>query len=298
MQIQTSNGYENIPNNSGSPTALNNYQVVDLLESTLSLIGIGVSGNLYAHPDITKANKFLNMMLAQWQQRGYMSPCRMDQYCLSSGNIKYLIGPGGDIDIPIRPTKVTACYVRLLFNNIPHTEDNAEYTAQFSDQFQNAGDKAGDIFIDYPLIQLSSYEEYSRIGLKQLITFPRWYFYNPTSPCGELFLYPVPMINYFQVHIVFPEFLPGNIQLDTQLNLPPEYWEAVVYSLAVRLAGVYGVTSPQMAEIIRIAENAQRTILASNLKIEESLLPACCASAGNNRATISSAGFYSGGWAT
>ena len=91
MQIQTSNGYENIPNNSGSPTALNNYQVVDLLESALSLIGIGVSGNLYAHPDITKANKFLNMMLAQWQQRGYMSPCRMDQYCLSSGNIKYLI---------------------------------------------------------------------------------------------------------------------------------------------------------------------------------------------------------------
>ena len=296
MQIQTSGGFQNIPDNSGSPTALNNYEVVDLLESALNLIGVGVSGNLYADKDITKANKFLNMMLGQWQQRGYMSPCRIEQKCLSTGQRVYLIGPGGNIDIPIRPTKITACYVRLLFKDIPPNDFPEDFSKQYAESYAN-GDNDNRLFIDYPLTPLSSYEEYTRIGIKQLKTFPRYYFYNPRSPVGELLLFPVPMLNYFELHVVYPEFLSGNIKLNTQLNLPPEYWEAVVYSLAVRLATVYGVASPQMQEIINIAENAENTILTSNLKIQESLLPPCCASTGDNGATINPATFISGGWA-
>lgn len=303
MQIETSNGYENIPNNSGSPPALNSYPVINLLEYALKLIGIGVTGNLWASKDIANANQCLNMLLAQWQQNGYLSPCRVDNFCLSTGNIKTFIGPGGDIDIPIRPSQITACYCRLMYSHVKengetNTQEQQEFTDQFTGQFQNVnGQETDDLFIDYPLAPLASYEEYSRIGIKQLKTFPRYFFYNPTFPLGTLYVYPVPRLRYFQIHIVYPEFLNGNILLNTQLSLPPEYWKAVVYTLALELGILYGVTSPQTELIAQIAKNAQEIVRNSNLRLDESLLPECCDNGRHGYASINPATFISGGWA-
>ena len=302
MQIETSNGYENIPNNSGSTPALNSYPVINLLEYALKLIGIGVTGNLWASKDISNANQCLNMLLAQWQQKGYMSPCRVDNFCLSNGNVKLFVGPGGDIDVPIRPTQVTACYARLMYGHIKENGENndsvQEYTEQFSGQFQTGNDSDNyDLFIDYPLAPLSSYEEYSRIGIKQLKTFPRYFFYNPTFPLGTLYAYPVPRSGFFQIHIVYPEFLNGNVLLNTQLSLPPEYWKAVVYTLALELAALYGVTTPQFNTIVQVAKDAQEVVRNSNLRIDESLLPPCCDNSRHGSATINPATFMSGGWA-
>ena len=283
MQIATSQGQVKVPNNIGSTTGLNSYLVSDLLEMALKQIGVGVHGNSLAPEDLKNANMLLNTMLAQWQNSGFLSPCRVDMAFQCTGKKKYLIGPGGDLDIPIRPAKLTAAYCRLL--NGATAEKNQEFSDQYNDQFQNGENSTQTVTLDYPLQFIKSYEEYAQIPLKNIATFPAYIYYNPSYPLGEVYLYPVAYANVFSCHIVYPEFLNGNIKLDTQLSLPPEYWEGIIYGLAVRLSVVYGKRpDPVLAQL---AEDSERVIRLSNFRIGRMRLPRAVTSCGSSTAGTS-----------
>ena len=283
MQINTSQGMTNIPDDIGSTTGLNSYLVSDLLEMALRQLGIGVHGNILAPKDLENANMMLNTMLAQWQNKGFLSPCRVDMAFKCTGKKKYFVGPGGDLDIPIRPAKLTAAYCRLLEGENP--TPNQEFTEQYSNQFKNGDLGTETLTLDYPLQFISSYEEYAQIPLKNIATFPAYIYYNPAYPLGEVYLYPVAYANVFACHIVYPEFLNGNIQLDTQLAIPPEYWEGIIYGLAVRLCVIYGKRPDPT--LVQLATNAERVIRLSNFKIGRMRLPRAVTDAGSSTAGTS-----------
>ena len=86
----------------------------------------------------------MNMMLAQWQRKRWMVYSLDDVAFTPTGAASYTVGLGGTVNIP-RPDRIEAAFVRLTNGAMP---------------------------VDYPLALLEAREDYNKIALKNLQTFP------------------------------------------------------------------------------------------------------------------------------
>lgn len=84
--------------------------------------------------------------------------------------------------------------------------------------------------LDYPIEQLDTMEEYNRICLKTLSSYPAVFYYESTYPLGTLYIYPQP--NTGEVHLIMPVSLPEYTGTANALSFPPEYELAIRFSLA------------------------------------------------------------------
>lgn len=138
---------------------------IDLITLALKDIGALGVGQTISPEDTEDALATLNMMLGQWQGERLSVYHLVDTAIQSTGAQAYTVGPGGDFNIPWAYT-INAAYARLT-NGSPSA-------------------------IDYPVTIIKAREEYSRIALKQLASFPNYAFYDSAWPLGNLFMYPVP----------------------------------------------------------------------------------------------------------
>lgn len=90
----------------------------------------------------------------------------------ATGAQSYTVGAGQSINIT-RPDRIEAAFVRLV--NGPQA-------------------------VDYPLDVLGSREDYNKIALKGLSTFPQIAFYDAAYPYGNLYIWPAPT-NQYTIHI-------------------------------------------------------------------------------------------------
>jgi hypothetical protein len=185
----------------------------DLIAAALRRAGILGIGQEAANDDLRDGFQELNMMLAEWNtKRAHVFG--MDDYAIQcTGARSYTIGPGGDFDI-VRPDRIEAAYIRQNYQ-----ADNP---------------------VDFPLTILNSREDFARIGLKDLESFPSLVYYNPSYPLGELFVWPVPQAIY-QLHIVTRTQLIGFSTPADTIALPPQYLGAILWNLAYRLCLLYRV---------------------------------------------------------
>jgi hypothetical protein len=128
------------------------------------------------------------------------------------------------------------------------------------------------IGIDYPLGIIESREDYSRIALKSLSTFPAALFYDSAWPTGSVYIWPIPPAGRFEIHLLTKAALPVYANLTDPINLPPEYMEAAIYSLAVRFAMNYG-QDPRPAQVMAMRA-ALNTIRLANTQIGLLAMPA------------------------
>lgn len=263
----------------------------DLIGLALRNIGVGAMGTTPGPQDIADAIMSLNMMLGQWQQRRWLVPNLVDRCFMSTGASVYSIGPGGDLNLATRPTQVISAYARLAQAGFVATNDGG-FTPQFAEgQFDTANDAlATSMPIDYQLTPIQSYENYASIALKGLKTFPSAYHYNPAFPNGELRVWPIPQQGLWEIHLLIPEVLSNNLTASTQLNLPPEYMEAIVWNLACRLAPAYGQEASPTA--IALARTALNTIQVANTQIPTLAIPGAISPyRGGNRVVTSPGAF-------
>lgn len=233
----------------------------DLIAFTLRASGICGVGQTPSSEDANTGLQLLRMMLAQWQRKRWLVPSLIDLPITSTGAASYSIGP-------VRPTKLHAAFARM-----------------------NAG---GLNPIDYGLGIIEAREDYSAIGLKSLSTFPLVAWLDTAWPTGRVYVWPIPPAGQYELHFIFPEALPTYSAMTDPINLPPEYLEALMWSLCVRLQMSYGLTArPDHVGAMRAA---LQTLRQANTQATLLSMPAGVAGGrSGGMAAGSSPGFQSGG---
>lgn len=221
------------------------YTANDLIRSAMRLIQVASVDTVLTASELQDGLESLNRMIDSWSLDELMLyQVTREQFELVSGQNPYSIGYGGDWNTS-RPTKIIGAYLTLNNGSIP---------------------------VDYPMMVLS-WDDYNAIRLKTLSTnFPGYIYYQPSFPLGEVYIYPLFSPNdpstQGPAYITLTSWKPLDIIVDptAYIELPPGYWEAIVFNLAVRIAEEYQFAiRPQTVELAigalkRIKRINQRTM--------------------------------------
>jgi hypothetical protein len=217
---------------------------------TQALVNSGVLGvgNPPAADQITRALALLNNMLAVWSSKRWLNYAELDFTVTVTGAQSYTIGPGQTINVASRPDRIEYGFVRLL----------------------NSG---ASLPVDYPLRQIMSREDYSRVALKTLQTQPDSFFYDSNFPTGRIYPLPIPnLTNLYELHFGTRVILPVLTTPATAISLPPEYTDAMVWNLARRVRAAWRL--PPAADINALAQDGLNCIRSSNIQVPSLSMPA------------------------
>lgn len=185
-------------------------------------------------PDADEANDALesmNDMLSSWSNDSGMIYVRTwEEFDVTAGQTKYTIGPLQNFNT-IRPINIVAGHIR--WNNI-----------------------------DYPMTKIPDEVYTEDIPQKTLQSIPEYYNYDNGYPTGIIRLFPVPQVAGMKMFILSEKEL-SQFTLDTTIILPAGWKRALVFNLAVEIAGEYQLqVPPTVQDIANKSKGAiQRTIL-------------------------------------
>lgn len=217
---------------------------LELISLALKITGVLGVGQTPQNEDVNDAFTILNSMVSVWNRRRWLIYNLVDISCVSTGAQSYTVGPGQSFDVP-RPDQIQSAYVRQIFS----TDGNP---------------------VDFELAVVNSHEEYGDIALKSLVSFPRFVFYDSAYPIGNLYVYPIPS-DLYEVHIILKNTITKFNDLITDINLPPEYQEALIWNLAARLRPMYQL--PIDPTVHAIAMQALQVIRGANSQISKLKMP-------------------------
>jgi len=224
----------------------------DIITAALKESGaIGVGQTPLAE-DTTDAWARLQWMLQEWARKRWLVYHLVTLSKTSTGAQSYSIGPGGDLDTganSMRPDKLESAFLRQLVQSQPNQ-------------------------IDYPLDILQSMEDYNKIALKQLVSFPGVIFLDASWPLGRVYPWPVPQANIYAVHVTIKAQLPVVFQtLSDAFALPYEYYNAMVLNLAMRLRSKYGIRTMPGDLLPGLAKDSLNALRGANTNIARLQMP-------------------------
>jgi hypothetical protein len=229
-----------------------NTTIGDLVTAALRDCGALGVGQTALASDANDAWARLEWMLQAWQRKRYLVYHLVTLLFTSTGALTYTVGPGQNFDTGAgsnRPDKLEAAFLRQITQSQPNQ-------------------------IDYPLELLNSMEDYSKIALKQLVSFPGSVFYDPAWPNGVLYVWPVPNPAIYAVGIVVKEQLPNSFpNLAAVINLPYEYYRAIVANLALALRPKYGIPTMPGDMLTIIAADSLSVLRGANAAIPRLSMP-------------------------
>jgi hypothetical protein len=207
--------------------------VSDLLIKSMKKIGVIASGETPPVTELQDALLDLQLMLRSWASKKIQVYATVSESkVLTANQGVYTWAVGGNIN-SLRPYEIVSAFIRDSNNS------------------------------DTTLTRLSK-NMYNDIGTKSRAGIPDYYWYNPTYPLGLLYLFPIPDTSY-TLYIdslkPFTELSNFNLISDT-FSFPPDYEEAVIYNLCVRLAPEFGKSVPQ--ETIAIAKSTYDALVNLN----------------------------------
>ena len=184
---------------------------------------LGVGQTLLAE-DVNDGFTLLNMMLDEWQQSRWLVPSLHEVSALGNSNRSNLIGPGQYYNAQ-RPDKIQAAYFKQI-------------TGQDSVNNQ----------VSFPLIPIWSYEDYSLLALKNLNSWPQYFFYDNAYPYGNVFIWPIPTDQY-SIHLILKSPIGFTIQIKNgDIKAPGDGYVDGVY-VAVPIINLTGFGSGGTANI-------------------------------------------------
>jgi hypothetical protein len=249
----------------------------DVINQSLKAVGTLGVGQTALAEDVNDAFRMLQQMLAQWQKRRWLVPALRDIYGIGNNLERNTIGAGGYYNIT-RPDKIQSAYVRL--NSTASENNYPDFSGDFNEDFNTTGqpNTTTSQTVDFPLAQLFAYEDYSRIALKGLNSFPQYFFYDAAFPMGNLFVWPIPSPSY-EVHLIVKTDLPVYTNLNDDIDLPPEFEEAIWTNLTVRLAAAYNKDVSRV--VVALAKSSLNTIRNANTQIPRLVMPPALVNVGN-----------------
>ncbi len=225
-----------------------NTTIGDLVLASAKLAGlVGVGQTLHAN-DTNDIWALLQWMMQEWQRKRWLVYALSEFSVVSTGALYYTLGPAGNINTGVdsfRPDKIEAAFIRQLTQSQPNQ-------------------------IDYPLKLLQSKEDYSRIALKQLQSFPDTVFYDPVWPLGRVYAWPVPQSAIYSVHVIIKTpmwFKTG--ALATPIVIPYEYYNAITLQGALRVRAKYQSPSFPGDMLPGLAKDSLNTLRGGNTAIAQ-----------------------------
>jgi len=174
--------------------------VLALKES--GVLGIGQSPNA---EDINDSFTILHRMLAIWQKKRWIVPSLYDFAMPGNGKVSNLIGPGQYWNAK-RPDKIQAAYF-IQKNGNPSIElttvDGWTIISESSDVSNS---------VSFRLRPIWSYEDYAKITLKQMASWPLCFFYDNAFPYGNVFIWPIPDASY-TIHLILKSPIGFTVEL-------------------------------------------------------------------------------------
>jgi hypothetical protein len=236
-----------------------NTSVRDVCSQALKEAGVTGQGQEPSANDLIEAQARLQWMLQGWQRKRWVVYANTTYIANSTGARIYTVGPGGDFDTSAgepatvtvsRPDKIESGFLRQITQSQPNQ-------------------------IDYPLKLMQALEDYNRIALKGLVSFPGSIYYNPDWPLGQLFVWPVPNPSIYAVGITVKQNLPAAFANPANLiELPFEYFQAIIANLAINLRPKYGLGTWPGDPLPAMAKNSLMTIRQAAFQIAELQIPA------------------------
>jgi len=278
---------------------------LDIITRSLKAIGAYSPGESLASADANDALEMLNDMLETWSNSTMMIPYITEIiWTLTNGTYKYTIGQGGTIGGSFTGSIATntngtgtLTVTAIPLGNIAIGQyiGGAASGTQITDFLTGAGGigtyevnisqtvvsgplttyyqrplKINSAFVrvatlDYP-VGIMNVENYNQIGLKILNgPWPRGLYYQPSSPVGNITVWPVPASG--EMHVFAETILSRLSSLQDPINLPPGYNMALRWCLAEYLLPEYGRTTDQglVQLIMKNAANAKAWIKRTNM---------------------------------
>ncbi len=237
-----------------------NTTIGDLVNAALKLatvIGVGQTADA---EDSNDTWSLCQMMLEGWQRRRWLVFALTTLSVVSTGAQSYTLGPGALLDTgagSFRPDKIESAFVRQL--NI-----------------------TGPNLVDFPPLEiLQSKEDYNGVSLKSLVSFPQYVFYDPQWPTGLVYPWPLPQANIYGLYVTVKTPMQYKFAtLSTKIALPYEYYEAILYNLALRVRMQYGISNPPGDSLNGLAKNALNSLRLGNTAIKRLQMPAGVANRG------------------
>lgn len=227
----------------------------DLIGQALRQSGVYGTGQVPSGQDTSDCLNLLNQMVGQWNRKRWLIYDLIDTFLTSTGAETYSVGPGCDFDIP-RPDRLEdGCFFRQLVSDQPN-------------------------LVDYPLNLFQSREDYSRIRLKTLTTWPEIIFYDSGYPTGTIYVHPIPQASLFEIHILTKNVISTFANLATTVALPPEYEAAILWNLIVRIRSAYQMPDDPVAR--GLAKDALNVIRGANAQVPRLRMPRGLGASGGN----------------
>lgn len=129
---------------------------------------LGVGQTLLSE-DLNDGFTLLTQMLNQWQRRRWLVPALTKVSAIGNNEKSNPIGPGQYYNA-LRPDKVQSAY--FIQRNTGQTP------------------------VSFPLRALWSWEDYARVALKDLNSWPQFFFYDNAYPVGNIYIWPIPSASY------------------------------------------------------------------------------------------------------
>jgi hypothetical protein len=218
----------------------------DIITRALRILGVVAQGETPTSTQITEAAQALNGLVLAWQADGMpLWVIKKYSFSLVEGQKEYIFADGitsPGIDLP-KPLKL--------------------YQAWYHNNTSN---------VDVPL-RIVTEQQYNMLGNKDVEGLPVQIWYKPEKQSGTLTVYQVPdawtaanIVLSFIYQAPFYTFDAANDVPD----FPPEWYDAITYGLATRLAPEYGLPTGDRKVLLQEMLEIKQTAL--NFGLEEGSL--------------------------
>lgn len=197
-----------------------------IIAGALRLCGALALGETATTDQVTEASEALNMMVKAWQADG-MALWAIKDYslALTLSSQTYEIGIGKTVNIP-KPNKIIQAILHDTSSNV-----------------------------DIPM-RIITRDEYNRLGNKSTTGQPIQIYYEPLTTYGVLHVYPPAdstSVSTKQIKLTYMRPFEDFDAAGNDPDFPQEWFEALKYGLATRLAGEYGISLEDRKQLMQEA---------------------------------------------
>lgn len=180
---------------------------VQIIQEALALIGAEMTDEPLKAHEFTWGLRALNMMLRTWQADGVMTWTLTEgTFSLVLGQPGYAFGSGG------------------VFTTVPLDITDVRIT------------RAGR---DLPMYRMSR-DDYYALPIKTNQGYPTQFYYDRQRDGGTLFVWPAPDAALGTIGFTYRRYVMDLTTSTNNIDLPKEWYEAIVYNLAKKLLPRFG----------------------------------------------------------